>query len=474
MDDQQTETEPRRPWRKWFWLACVLLVSAVLGLGYYYVWMPDNRLEHALARVNATDPHWQIDDVIARRIELPDEENSALQIMKLKAMVPPPWLTEPESTQLFAVPPEVDLTPAQVTLLRKFLEKAEKAVPEARKLSSMPYGRFPLQLKPDMLSVIINSQDARTAANVLQLDAMQRAHDGDIDGALDSALACLNASRSIGDEPFMISMLIRLAVRTIAVRSMERALGQGEASAAKLAQVQSALEADERENLLVSAVYGERAGMDHYLAEMMAGRVNAKALIASMGKGPTGYKAIDEILLGAAAAPTMSRAAMLEYNTDMLEVAKLPPHERAARLREIRVDPRKLPLLARVLIPATEKIVDADTRNLAWVRPTIVGLALERYRIDHSVYPDSLDQLMPSYLKAVPLDPYDGKPLRYRRLADGVVVYSIGQDGTDDGGVMDRDRYTTVNTDYGFRLWDVKGRKQMPKPEPRVEGGIVP
>ena len=41
---------------------------------------------------------------------------------------------------------------------------------------------------------------------------------------------------------------------------------------------------------------------------------------------------------------------------------------------------------------------------------------------------------MPEYLDTVPEDPFDGKPLRYKRLPKGYVVYSIGWDGKDDGG----------------------------------------
>lgn len=54
----------------------------------------------------------------------------------------------------------------------------------------------------------------------------------------------------------------------------------------------------------------------------------------------------------------------------------------------------------------------------------------------------------------VPLDAYDGKPIRYRRLADGVVVYSVGADGKDDGG--------KAGADLGYRLWDVDRRRQPP------------
>ena len=34
----------------------------------------------------------------------------------------------------------------------------------------------------------------------------------------------------------------------------------------------------------------------------------------------------------------------------------------------------------------------------------------------------------------MPVDPYSGGPLVYRRAGDNYVLYSIGQDGDDDGG----------------------------------------
>jgi len=32
------------------------------------------------------------------------------------------------------------------------------------------------------------------------------------------------------------------------------------------------------------------------------------------------------------------------------------------------------------------------------------------------------------------MDPFDGKPLRFKRLANGYMIYSIGRDLHDDGG----------------------------------------
>ena len=95
----------------------------------------------------------------------------------------------------------------------------------------------------------------------------------------------------------------------------------------------------------------------------------------------------------------------------------------------------------------------------------MVALAAERYRRQHRRWPDALEALVPAFLPNVPVDPYDGKRLRYLRLKEGVVIYSIGPDLTDNGGNLDRQNRSRSGTDVGVRLWDVNRRRQPPAPE---------
>ena len=66
---------------------------------------------------------------------------------------------------------------------------------------------------------------------------------------------------------------------------------------------------------------------------------------------------------------------------------------------------------------------------------TITALALKRYQLRHGQYLADLSALVPEFLASVPRDPADGQPLRYRLKPDGTfLLYSIGEDGTDNGG----------------------------------------
>jgi hypothetical protein len=68
-------------------------------------------------------------------------------------------------------------------------------------------------------------------------------------------------------------------------------------------------------------------------------------------------------------------------------------------------------------------------------RVTVNAIALKRFSLKHGQWPATLGELAPEFLSSVPIDPFDGKPLRYRPNGDGTyLLYCVGDDGVDDGG----------------------------------------
>lgn len=63
---------------------------------------------------------------------------------------------------------------------------------------------------------------------------------------------------------------------------------------------------------------------------------------------------------------------------------------------------------------------------------TRLVVACHRYRIKNGVFPRTLQELVPAYIAEVPIDPYDGKPFRYKH--ERKIVYSIGEDLVDSDG----------------------------------------
>ena len=68
-----------------------------------------------------------------------------------------------------------------------------------------------------------------------------------------------------------------------------------------------------------------------------------------------------------------------------------------------------------ITVPALYKVLFT---TLAQVRLARIGLLVKAWQLDHAgELPESLQQLVPEYLDAVPTDPFDGHPLRYDKKA---------------------------------------------------------
>jgi hypothetical protein len=92
--------------------------------------------------------------------------------------------------------------------------------------------------------------------------------------------------------------------------------------------------------------------------------------------------------------------------------------------------------LARMRDPSFSKNCRNTARVETQVHEALIACALERYRLLHNEYPETLDALVPQFLAQVPHDLIGGRPLHYHRTADGTfILYSIGWSERDGGGV---------------------------------------
>ncbi len=97
-------------------------------------------------------------------------------------------------------------------------------------------------------------------------------------------------------------------------------------------------------------------------------------------------------------------------------------------------------LLARLTMPAVTTVSCSALLQDARRQQALAALALERFFVKNSRYPAALADLVPEFLPAIPLDPCDGKPLRYRTTPAGrYQLWSVGFDGKDDDGKVTLD-----------------------------------
>lgn len=88
-----------------------------------------------------------------------------------------------------------------------------------------------------------------------------------------------------------------------------------------------------------------------------------------------------------------------------------------------------------LLLPALGKSYQVATNGVMERDATLTAIAIELYRRRSGELPPNLEALVPSLLPSLPLDNADGQPLRYRKQQGGYMLYSLGSDKLDAGGV---------------------------------------
>jgi hypothetical protein len=449
-------------------LLVLVVIAGLIALGLVQRWRGGpgaaGELDALVAELDEREPDWRLDDVEKGREQVPEADNSARLLTALAKRYPRNWADFEALSPREGTPANERLDAARLAKLIETLDAVAALRPEARRLADMRRGRHRLAVdlvNPYMI-LLQDQQETRQTASVLQLDAIERAHAGDVSGALLSVRAGVNTSRDLGDEPLIISQLIRIACFLSAANTAERALALGEADEKALADLQSLLIEDEKHNGVLVAWRGERAAMHVMLKSLVSGKVRLRDL-ATHGI-PDDLRVRDTFMPWSIRGMAREEhPALLRLMNQAVENARLPEGEQLAAEKKLDAEIRSQAgrtRLVRVVMPAHFKINESHRRKVALNRCLIALLAVERYRLKEKRWPDSLEALKPALLKDIPLDPFDGKPIRYRKVADGVVVYTVGHDGADDGGNLDRNRPLTRGTDLGYRLWDVASRNQ--------------
>jgi hypothetical protein len=459
--------------RRWFRRVVVALALASIA-GFVWVLLSRRNIqanyEAAIARLDRADPGWRLEEMEAAREAIPDEENSARVVVAAHDMLPSFYLPV-EFTDAFAgLPRNRRLRGPLFGQLCNELNEWEAVLVECRKLAAMPRGRHRISYAmPPMNTLLADQFKVRYVAFLLLYDAMRRADEGDLEGALLDCGASVNAGRSIGDEPLVMSQLHRIAGVRVGCYAVERTLAQGEPNSEALAVTQRLLETEN--------------AFGHYLLSLRCTRAQDHETYLGMESGAIPFtsgpsrppSAIDQ-LVHVVQNPELEVLAahphMLEFETRWVEAAKLPETAQSAALHElfqqtinVRLDDlqamppeKRIALVTLITVPGLKGFREFSCR----LRSTILCLALERYRQKRGRWPDSLTDLVPEQLAAIPADPFDGEALRYALLPDGVFVYSLLHPSAVAQGA---DLADLEKEHIGFRLWSVERRRQEPPPE---------
>ncbi len=464
---------PPRRWLAYLGIFVTLGIGLCVALAAYVDWRDRQEWAEACAEADRLDPGWRWGDLAAARPAMPAERNSVTHIAEAARLLNSlPRVTNRDVFFISSdhrVPPNRRLPVDTVACLRK-LFASNPAMDEAEAIRDCPTGQMPLPTAGLFNQVISGQFDAvNVTKHLLYPRLALLADDGDLGAALQQVRLMVYTSRPPAECPQEMPNLIATTVRIFAARGVERVLGQGEPSPAALESARRLLEAESSRTTLLPGFRGQRAFIEDIIRSLDDGTESRRSVAYSgLFADPhnwTHWAWADAWLarLTGADLRLSNATASLRCLTQMVDWLKESPdglkiHE--AEWAELRA---KLPTGAAFYFAAIPAIVADERNGDAQFRCANAAIAAEQFRREAGHWPATLDELVPKYLAAVPRDPCDLQPLRLARRADGIVIYSVGLDGKDDGGAIASDGAANA-TDVGIRLWDVAQRRQPPLP----------
>lgn len=330
------------------------------------------------------------------------------------------------------------MSPAMFQASQAYLARRRDAVEsahEARRSGSL--ARFPLEHEMGDSASVQLMQRHRHLTNVLALELEVRRHEGERTGFGEPLLSLLALAESAQNHPGDMFQMLRCAEQNVAREHLQIALERRELSEDELLSLQQAWGAVDLEPALrlmllewqTEALHSLSAYPFEYLQNDRRPCPEEDAFYtATMFRRildrPYGFDSIEAE--AAIAAGEFERFLWFPFGAERFAGSKV-------FVDTVNVYPKPL----RRYQTLNESIV--------------VLLGCERFRRANGDWPENLADLAPAYLEQIPPDRYGGGTLKYRRTDDSVAVYSVGYDGTDDGGAI-TENYLEEPSDLGVRL----------------------
>lgn len=457
--------------RRWPLFVALTVLAVVIAVPFLLGAYHRNALERYRASLRASGDFKTLAE--ATPAPLTDAANGGPAFTNLMARLPAiPAAIQPVAAR--GLPPgKRGVTWSQATLpteqttnvwpaLRILLSTNENDLAALRTACDAPVFEFPLRYQDGIKMLFPHLTKAKGLAQLLAADALLQLHDGRPDLALADVRGGVQFVARWNREPLLITQLVRLAIGSIMANSTWELLQFHGWNDAQLASLQGAWQ-----ELDVPASADRVFDLEQTWSEEAARTLpwmDFDAVQAAIGGNPSGgFQELVRLCLddpGQGFAEFVDRyprwwafKLWRHYQVELVDLQQIQAAREACRQAAkigawsgattrakitIGVLEGTLPKLPSYFPrdgasygPALSKFASFQTQRSL----VLAAIALERHRLKHGQYPERLEQLVPAFLTTAPRDLMDGQPLRYRRNVDlTFTLYSVGEDGRDDGG----------------------------------------
>ena len=302
----------------------------------------------------------------------------------------------------------------------------------------------------------------RAAIRVMVARAALAAHDGNIAEALEWHAVVLRMSDHLMREPLLVAHLVAVAMQGMSFRALKPILNNNEIPPGAARDLEECLRQVDIEGAFTNAMIGQRALACDAFVTWFGG--NDEPPLHPHGRIGDGFGGTisaleDALYLGPLGGPVQKTDQLmyLDVTQKGLFLTPLPYRLAKARLEALadeieRLPPARAPL-TRVMAVLHGRLWQKRDRAIANIGLCRIVLALKCYKHEHGGYPATLQQLQDTLDWPLPEDPFSGAEFIYLPQDDGFIIYSIGPDLADDGGLPEYDAFGKPRRDTFDIVW---------------------
>ena len=302
--------------------------------------------------------------------------------------------------------------------------------------------RFPVDFSGGANTLLPHAQETRTISRLLTLDAHVHAHDGEYQQVLRDVTAIFAVSDALSGEPTLISQLVRIAVHSSGCHLAVQMLSYSRWNEEELTNLQMAIGNARFRQEMLNAFHGERV---IFLTSGGVGSLSVGTVV--LFRDANALKALELFRLstdGLAESWPEALRKQQEIDTQIKTMA-------GSALSKLKY------MTVMLMFPSVRPGVIAGARAEARQNCAIAIIAAQRYRQQHGKLPKSLADISamipgdPDERSSRLTDPFDGLPLRFKSEDNRLLIYSVGDNMTDDGGILDGEGFP-LEGDLGYTI----------------------
>jgi len=305
---------------------------------------------------------------------------------------------------------------------------------------------FPDYSKGFATEIVGCTESLRASLYLNYVEGLVLIHEGKIPAAIDNIEATLRLAAMLEKQHLLISQLVAASITSYAQASTWEILQSSTATEADYARLQKLWGQVDIAGAIPQILRLERAWASTVFGEPTASRLYLKSASSPPAGLPRSWGEIS------AAASFLTWDLFYRYSDERQTLENYqqlidatpknpgigpwdPVTEVFEKQKAHLADAGISRLCTKQMFFSVQTALDRLISTQAAANLTFTALALQRFRLARGDYPASLTELRPDFLAAIPNDPFDGRPLRYRRVNNQEFsLYSIGFDRTDDGG----------------------------------------